>query len=216
MPTAVSILGGMNTIPKYSGIELEMLKVGISVGLSVFLPKVSFQSPVGGNGTVGAGIGVGVGVGVAGGGLGVVGALPVVIGGVRLGIPLGSGVSVNAVSNSICGGLCNVVGGLQVQASVVGLGGVGFVNPGVVVYGVNLSVLVTSGVLLGDIMLGLKQAGVVNPSNEFVMGVVKGIEALLGLGIVLSSGVSLVSPSPPICAPSPVPVVQLPVTAVLI
>ncbi len=204
--TYQEIYGVLSTVKVTNPISVQedKLLLGLSIGLSVFLPKVVYNG-VGGGGLVGTGVGVGVGVGVLNPtGLGVMNSSVMVLNG----------------APSVKQAVCNTLGGLlqlplRVNVSCIGLGGVGslLAIPTVVVSSM-LEGLV--GVLTVDIQSGMSSVGVVGVGvGDMVNKLVVGVMSLLRAGIVISSPVVLVSPSPPICAPSPVPVLGLPIVLTL-
>jgi len=206
MPTSAEILGILNTVPTPGGGISDMkIKIGISNGLSIFLPKVVWKG-VGGSGTAGVGVGTGVGVGaIQIGGVGRMLIDPLVVG---TGLQATAGLT--AIINTL-GSIERLP--LRMQVSCVGIGGIGTVVPVPnVVVSPELDALYT--VLLADIKAGLVSAGLLNASTYVIEKVSRGIISLLRTGIVISSPVGLISPSPPICAPTPVPVAGLPITAI--
>lgn len=199
------VLGILETVSSPPGLSEPRLKLGISIGLSLLLPKISWGSVVpSGGGFVGPGIGVGVGVGsVMSGVMGRLMAEPLVAGDTYLVTSLSA---LEAMP-------------LQVNVSCVGLGGVGYVLPVPVVLIPLGGIESYYGVIYGDIEAGLSSAGVISSGGGrgvIVNKIVMGVLCLLRAGIVISSPVALVSASPPVCAPAPVPVAGLPLTAIVI
>lgn len=199
------VLSILEAVPSPPGLSEPRLKMGISIGLSLVMPKISWVSIVpSGGGFVGPGVGVGVGVGS-------------IMSGSKvrlLGEPVLQGSSdIHLVTSlSALEGLL-----LQVSVSCVGLGGVGYASP-VVLMPIG-GIESYYGVIYGDMEVGLSSAGVVSSGGGrgvIVNKIVMGVLCLLRAGIVISSPVSLVSASPPVCAPAPVPVAGLPLTAVVI